>query len=126
MWLLVVHEHYGEGIGLMLTSRRIIIVLAGSRGTDGESIRSIESLGPNNGKHSHLFHHHSRLQKLLCNSTQQSTLKMGLSFRPYYPPEPTTNILVLSAPKKGQKMSLNEFLGDSSQHLQNVLSICKF
>ena len=51
---------------------------------------------------------------------------MGQLFPLYYLPEPTTKVLVCPAPKKGQKMSLNEFLGDTSQQTQILLSTWDF
>ena len=38
----------------------------------------------------------------------------------------SSQLIVSSAPKKGQKMSLNEFLGDDSQQTEALLSACDF
>ena len=51
---------------------------------------------------------------------------MGQLFPLYYLPVSTTKIFVCLAPKKAQKMSLNEFLGDSSQQTQILLSTWNF
>jgi hypothetical protein len=52
----------------------------------------------------------------------KSTRKMGQSSRTYH----ISPLIVCSAPKKGQKMSLNEFLGDDSQQTEALLSACNF